>query len=103
VFGNIAFSQQFLIIMIIFKSVLLSSILLFSSSALYGQTVKEKLAEIAKKFDEMPKTDRAEYVKLKAKAFKARDDEKYLTSLIAIHDARKLFDDDMDLLFLKVV
>jgi len=70
------------------------------SASAQGHVVKARLAKIAGEFKKLPEAERVEYVKLKNKAFKARESEKYLTCLVQIFDAQVIFEDDMDLLFL---
>lgn len=82
------------------KSILLLIVVSTLSAGAQGHIVKAKLKKIAEDFNTLPDAKKKEYVKYKEKAFKAREQEKYLTCLVAINDAQAIFEKDMDLLFL---
>ncbi len=64
------------------------------------ERVRFKLRKVAHAFDAMPAHVRTKYANLKDKAYKARENEKYFTSIVAITDAQALFKGDLDLFFL---
>jgi len=82
------------------KATLLFIIISTLCAEAQGPLVADKLKKIANAFDTLTVAERENYVKHKHNAFKARQNEKYFTCMNEISDARAIFADDMDLLFL---
>lgn len=60
---------------------------------------KKRLEEINKVFDALPEEERGKYLELKRKAYEDFKLKKYLTCMVAVSDARKIFRDDFDLIY----
>lgn len=83
------------------KTTLLVIIVSTLSASAQGYATQAKLKKIADQFATLEESDRQRYIVHKQNAFKARQSEKYFTCLNEISDARAIFSEDMDLLFLK--
>ncbi len=83
------------------KNIFLLLIIFPLSIKAADQIVKARLQEFALAYDALPASQRNEYVIYKNKAYRARSSDKYFTALISISHAQEIFQNDLDLLFLK--
>ncbi len=76
--------------------------ILFSASMLVSAQdpgLTKRLEEINKQFELLPAEEKKKYFELKQKASNDFNLQKYLTCIVAVNDARQIFNDDFDLLY----
>lgn len=72
-------------------------------TAVEDPVVKKRLLRIKATFEQLPKERITAFQAFKKKAIESNKQQKYFTSLIALNDALVIFEDDIDLLWLKGV
>ena len=80
------------------------ALILFSFSGLalsQVPAIKNKILGLQNQFQALPKAERIEFVKFKMKASQASSKQKFFSCMIAISDARNIFKDDIELIWLE--